>query len=321
MKRMNIIHTVTLLIITVIIVSVIACSNNQKTVIPESMKYLGETPPGTEARLFYGGDFVPNEKGEKRCFNVAFSPLGNEMFFSYYQGTREKQHPEYRIMTFKFKDGKWIEPTAASFSGTYSDVDINFSPDGNYLFFASTRKHFETADLCLYFSKRTPDGWSEPVYMSDEGDSIYGEVLPSMSQKGNLFFRSSRPESYSDVDVYRAKWNGGTIYDVQNLGPNVNSEFGQTDPAIAPDESYVLFVSSRPDVYDGAYLIYVSFQIGDNEWTESVLLGPEVNSEIGAGAPTITPDGKYLFFKKRRGENRGIYWISTKVIEDMREDL
>ena len=102
-------------------------------------KYLGQTPPGLTAKLFYSGDFVKNVKGEKRSFNVAFSPDGTEMFFSYYKGTEEKPHPEYEIKTFKLINNEWVGPKTASFSGTYSDVDINFSPDGKYVFFASDR--------------------------------------------------------------------------------------------------------------------------------------------------------------------------------------
>jgi hypothetical protein len=87
-----------------------------------------------------------------------------------------------------------------------------------------------------------------------------------------------------------------------------------------PDESYILFVSSRPE--DGNLLqIYVSFQIGDNQWTQAVRLGPEVNTKAQAGAPTLSADGKYLFFKRRDEPERGLYWISTEVIDDIRSKV
>ena len=117
--------------------------------------------------------------------------------------------------------------------------------------------------------------------------------------------------------MYRVKFKEGIFSDIKNLGPNVNSKHGQTDPAIAKDESFIVFVSKRPEM-NNVISIYVSFQIGDNEWTKAIPLGDEVNSEFGAGAPTISPDGKYLFFKKRSGDVRGIYWISTDYIEKFR---
>ena len=48
-----------------------------------------------------------------------------------------------------------------------------------------------------------------------------------------------------------------------------------------------------------------------------------------AGIPTISPDGKYLFFKLGcRGDldvehgttNRDIWWVSTKIIEELKDN-
>jgi len=279
--------------------------------------YFGQKPPGLKAELFHSGTLVTSKRRAKRDFNLAFSPKGDELFFSYYKGTEDKPDPAYEILTYKQKDGVWIGPETASFSGYHSDVDINFSPDGNYIFFASSRPDPTFDGLMIFFSQKVGDNWTNPVKADGEVNSDSGEVLPSLSEKGNFFFRSDRAGGYGGSDLYRAKFNDGHFTEVKNLGPNVNSEFGQTDPAIAKDESYVVFVSRRPGM-NNVISIYVSFQIGDNDWTPAVPLGSEVNSEFGAGAPTISPDGKYLFFKKRTGDVRGIYWISTLYIEKLR---
>ena len=107
---------------------------------------------------------------------------------------------------------------------------------------------------------------------------------------------------------------------MKNLGPNVNSTYGEINSVIAPDESYILFCTSRPE-NDNKQQIYISFQIGENIWTKAELVGPEINTEAGSGAPTFTADGKYLFFKKGSEPWRGIYWISTEVIENLKKDI
>ncbi|MBI9060267.1 MAG: PD40 domain-containing protein [Labilibaculum sp.] len=280
-------------------------------------KYLGQTPPGLTAELFYGGELVEHEKGERRSFNIAFSPDGKEMFFSYYKGTTEKPHPEYEIKTFKLINNKWVGPETASFSGIFSDVDINFSPDGKYIFFSSDRPQPHSANLDIYYSVKTEDGWSDPIYAGTNINTIESEVYPSLSKKGNIFFRSSRSGSYGGSDLYRAEWVNGNFINVKNLGPNVNSPFGQSNAVIAPDESYILLCTSRPEEGDIGH-IYISFQIDNNIWTKAVSLGPEVNTEAGAGSPTLTPDAKYLIFKKRSGINRGNYWISMEIIEELK---
>ncbi|PWL39650.1 hypothetical protein DKG77_02120 [Flagellimonas aquimarina] len=280
-------------------------------------KYLGEKPPGIMAKLFHGGKLVEHEKGEKRSFNVAFSPDGNEMFFSYYKGTAEKPYPSYEIKTFKLINNEWVGPKTASFSGKYSDVDINFSPDGNYVFFASDRPQPNSVGLDIYYSLKTTNGWSEPIYAGTDVNTTEGEVYPSVSEKKNIFFRSSRSGGYGADDIYRADWLNGNFVNVKNLGPNVNSSYGESNSIIAPDESYILFCTSRPE-NDNVQQIYISFQIGENIWSKATLIGDQVNTEAGSSAPTLTPDGKYLFFKKIKEPHRGLYWISTAVFEEVK---
>ena len=272
--------------------------------------YLGQAPPGLIAQKFNNGVLV----GDKRSFNVSFSPDGKELFFSYYKGTAGKPHPEYEIRTYRQVDDIWHGPEVASFSGTHSDVDITFSPDGNYLFFASDRPHPDSAGLDIYYVERDGEGWSEPIHAGAEVNSRYGEVLPCLSKKGNLFFRSDRPGGFGGADIYRAEWIDGAFGAVTNLGPGVNTEYGETDPIIAPDESYLLYDAIRPE-HDNIPQIYVSFQIEDNVWSKGVSLGEAVNKKEGTSAPTLSPDGKYLFFKHRQGADRGLYWISADIVE------
>ena len=278
--------------------------------------YLGQKPPGLKAKKFNNGVLV----GDKFSFNVSFSPDLKELFFSYYKATEERPHPEYEIKTFKQVDGIWHGPETASFSGTYSDVDITFSPDGKYLFFASDRPHPRSAGLDIYYMEKRENRWSDPIYAGTEVNTSYGEVLPCLSSKGNLFFRSDRPGGYGEADIYKAEWIDGKFTNVTNFGPGVNTEYGETDPIVAADESYILYDTIRPE-HDNIPQIYVSFKLRDNTWSKGVSLGDAVNKKQGTSAPTLSPDGKYLFFKHRQGEDRGIHWISTKIIKILKKKI
>ncbi len=279
--------------------------------------YFGQTPPGINVEKFNGGSFFEEENNRKRSFNLAFSPSGDEMFFSYYKGTKEMPHPEYEIKTSSYINGEWTYPETASFSGIYSDVDITYSPDGKYIFFASDRPQPHSIGLDIYYSVKTDDGWSEPIYAGTDINTNEGEVYPSVSSKNHVFFRSSRTGGYSESDLYKADWKHGNFINVQNLGPNVNSPYGQSNAVISADESYILLCTKRPD--SEKWQIFVSFQLDENNWTSAVSLGPQVNTQAGASAPTITPDGNYIIFSKRRGPDRGLYWVSTELIEKIRE--
>ncbi|QMU66603.1 MAG: hypothetical protein GKR88_00890 [Flavobacteriaceae bacterium] len=49
-------------------------------------------------------------------------------------------------------------------------------------------------------------------------------------------------------------------------------------------------------------------------------LGSEVNSNFAETCPSITPDGKYLFFGRynEKRELSNFYWVSTEIIEKLR---
>jgi Tol biopolymer transport system component len=279
-------------------------------------KYLGQKPPGLKAIKFNKGVLI----GDKRSFNVSFSPDGKELFFSHSIGTADRPYPEYEVLCFRQEGGVWYGPELAFFSGRYSEVDVTFSPDGKKLFFTSDRSHPDSADMDIYYLEKKENSWSQPIYAGTEVNTVHNEVHAVFSAKGNLFFASNRPGGFGDKDLYRAEWINGKFTHVTNLGPQVNSEYLDSDCFVAQDESYIVFDTIRPE--DGGQpQIYVSFQTGENIWTKAVSVGGTVNTREGSSAPTLSPDGKYLFFKRRLGKDRGIHWISTKIIENLKKTI
>ncbi len=277
--------------------------------------YLGKNPPGITAEVFDTGEIT----GDTRIFNFSFSPDGNELFFSHYIGTPEQKQPEYVIKHMRRINNEWYGPETASFSGVFSDCDISFSPDGQMLFFASElRPHAETGNnMDIYYLKRENGKWSEAIHAGTEVNSTDGEVHATLSEKGNLFFRSGRPGGYGSADIYTAEFVDGAFINAKNLGPEVNTEYMETDCFIAADESYLLFNTVRPE-HDNKPQIYVSFQIEKDRWTKGMSLGDAVNIKEPTMGSIVSPDGKYLFFV-RRGKERGVYWISTDVIRNLKE--
>ena len=64
----------------------------------------------------------------------------------------------------------------------------------------------------------------------------------------------------------------------------------------------------------------LSYQ-GKNRWSEAINLGPKINTGAAERFPSVTPDGKYLFFL-RVSDGSDFYWVSAKIIETLKpEDL
>ncbi len=96
----------------------------------------------------------------------------------------------------------------------------------------------------------------------------------------------------------------------------VNTEASEAYPSIAPDESYVIFDSSRPGER-GKGDLCICFRLADGSCSQahnSAIL----NTEDFDWCPTVSPDGKYLFLTRNGTGKADIYWVDARIIEELR---
>ena len=99
----------------------------------------------------------------------------------------------------------------------------------------------------------------------------------------------------NNFGIYRAEFIDGEYTKPELLPPGINAVEGVLNwtPFIAPDESYLLFCSTRFNARQG---LFIAFRLPDGTWTEAYNLGETINTERGVRFPTLSPDGKFLFF-------------------------
>jgi len=250
--------------------------------------------PLTEPKVFAEGVISTGDME----LNAAFTPDGKTIYF-----TKRTPRPQlWAILESHFVRGKWSTPGVASFSGQYSDFDPIVSPDGSKLFWSSNRpvEGQSGTSFDLWMVERTAGGWGEPRHLDGPVNSQASEAYPSVTRDGTLYFASTRPGGAGGYDIYRSRLVNGRYGEPENLGDSVNSKFSDGDPYIAPDESYLIFVSyNRPEgVGDGD--LYISFN-RNSTWSKAENLGPSVNSTALDFCPIVSPDGRYLFFTSERG--------------------
>jgi Tol biopolymer transport system component len=111
----------------------------------------------------------------------------------------------------------------------------------------------------------------------------------------------------------------GRYIEAENVGAPVNTEHREFDPCIAPDGSFLLFISNRPGSPDREYDMYVSFRSQDDAWSEPRAVGSALGKN--PGLPTLTSDGRFLFFVgnfSSAAEEWNIYWVDAKVLDPFR---
>jgi Tol biopolymer transport system component len=166
---------------------------------------------------------------------------------------------------------------------------------------------------------RTNQGFSHSRRLEAPVSSEKRDAWASLADNGNLYFMSNRDGGYGHWDIYKAEYEDGGYENVKNIGRPVNSEVSEADPAIAPDESYLLFCSHRPGGF-GESDLYITFRKQDGTWSTPQNMGPGINTPFSDEKPYITQDGKYLFFSNDKRGNLEIYWVDAKIIEKFRPD-
>ncbi|HLY68356.1 MAG TPA: hypothetical protein VKR53_01430, partial [Puia sp.] len=122
--------------------------------------------------------------------------------------------------------------------------------------------------------------------------------FPSVAANGNLYFYSNK---VTGSGIYCSKFEDGKYAKPEKLDSTINKKnTSSIDDCISTDEKFIIFASyGRPDSKGGGDL-YISFNINGG-WSEAVNLGEPINSYAREFCPSITPDGKYLFFTSTRG--------------------
>jgi len=119
-------------------------------------------------------------------------------------------------------------------------------------------------------------------------------------------------------DLYLSEYNDGKYANPVNLEV-LNTQFHEWDPYIAPDESYLIFCSTRPGGM-GQDDLYISYRNNQNQWSKPILLDDRFNSSRSENRPYVTHDGRYFFFTSSRKGNRDIYWVDAKIIEELKPE-
>ncbi len=180
--------------------------------------------------------------------------------------------------------------------------------DGKELYFST--------NVDIWKLKRENGIWSNPIKLDVPINTDWNEGHPSLSKKGTLYFHSFENDAYKNSIYYSMLEND--TYRNRTKIDILSAEGDAGDPAIAPDESFIVFASSRKSGF-GLCDLYISFKIR-NEWTAPKNLGSKINTPDWELGPMISADGKYLFFYRRDNWNNAkyskIYWVSLKSIKE-----
>lgn len=277
--------------------------------------YFGQTPPGDSAVIFAPGIISLSDRKESQ---IAFSSNRNECYFTI------SVNGLFKIYYTKNINNKWSKQEEVSLSENQNTAFPFLSADGNRIYF--TNFYNDWSGIDIWMAERTTGGWSDPLLLPSPINSDKNDLYFTETANNVIYFSSSRPGGFGGGDIWYIRTLSNQSLQAENLGVIVNSSSSDISPCIAPDESFLIFSSDRPGGY-GFQDLYICFNKGNNRWTTPVNMerrGAKINIPGRHQlVPSLSPDGKYLFFARHShdGQTSDIYWVSTKVIDDIKKEV
>lgn len=215
----------------------------------------------------------------------------------------------YELVDFRRQVDSLIPPKGVflnmgeNLNSEYEDYGPSLSADNETLFFGTKRnrrtiKGVEHINEDIYFSTKDENGeWAEAQPL--EGiNSQFNDGAPNLTRDGNTlyFVRCESPDGLGRCDLYVAnKQPDGTWGNVQNLGPNVNTEHWDSHPALSHSEDTLYFVSDRPGGF-GANDIYFTYKNKHGQWMPAQNMGPIINTRGNDLSPFYHPVHHVFYF-------------------------
>ncbi len=262
--------------------------------------YFGQETPELIPKLFAPG-IVSN--AQRHEYGVSFSAGLDAMYFT------AEDNGRAAVYFSTLENNRWTKPAKANLSNgsAKQEYGARVSAGGGTLFFSTES---EQGDNNIWFATRSGDAWGEP------------SLLKPGSNNGNLAFASLARWG----DIYYHNLVDGKLYYAPRFSRQypyqypVNIAYG-TNGQVSPDQHYLLVEAHKDNDPNKDKDLFVYFKQEDGTWSQPVALGNGVNTPRAEGRPSLTSDGKFLFFSRydKQGGNANIYWVSADVIQIAKE--
>ncbi|WP_375437403.1 OmpA family protein [uncultured Hymenobacter sp.] len=139
------------------------------------------------------------------------------------------------------------------------------------------------------------------------------QYFPALTADNRFLLFTGRPAADSGEDLFISRMNkDGSIGDPTSISPFINTTYNEGAGAISGDGKTLVFAScDRPNSVGNCDL-YISRRTGNN-WSKPLNLGRTVNSPEWDSQPTLSADGRSLYFTstRRGGQGQEDIYVTT----------
>ncbi len=249
-------------------------------------------------------------------FSEAYFKLGQ-----FYESTRNQENAlKYYGKTIQLKPNEAIFTQAYTYIGTRLMRAGNYEKAKDYLSFSlknspsnsqivkQLTKQIEQCSFGIEAQKKSV------TFNSAEMGSIINfknkQYFPVLTADNETLIFTARSDD-GDENLYTSQLKDGKWTEPKSISSKINSPFNEGTCSISADGHTLVFTSCDGKDSFGSCDLYISKKLGE-EWSTPQNLGENINSPFWDAQPSLSNDGRVLYFSSERkgGYGRKDLWIS-----------
>lgn len=292
------------------------CNNGEILVQKPVRVFIDNVGPSVNTQFPEYGAIISADESEMIFTSKRSSTTGGKL------DPDDGQYLEDLYISFN-KNGNWSPATnmGAPINTNEDDATSGISIDGQTL--------YVYRDGDIYETHLKGITWTKPEHMSSKINTQFKETSVSLSPDSKtLYFVSDRPGGFGDRDIYKSVMDPkGKWGDAQNLGPVINTQYGEEGISMQADGK-TLYFSSQGHNSMGGYDIFKSVY-ENGHWSDPENLGYPINTADDDIFISISASGRHGYYTSIRQRGYGdkdIYMITflgpeKPVVQSNEDDL
>ena len=273
--------------------------------------YLGQQPPGMNPEIFAPGIVSTADFEHSK---LEFTADGSTCYWAAQPAGNESGSLTQKIWFVTKHDNAWARPQQLPVDQVGSRSATVYPLTEDIIYIGSDDKLATEAHSLKYDVYRIDKAHKTVEKITDKFPMLKTCWSFSFAKNGNLYYDKSEGETFN---IYCSEYDNGVYAEPQKLNSSINDGNTSVHPFVSPDESCLIFCSFRPGG-QGIADLYISFRQKDGTWSDALNMGDTINTEMLERFPSVSPDGKYLFFTRNKGEISDFYWVNAGIIEKLR---
>lgn len=224
----------------------------------------------------------------------------------------------YALEQINFPKNVTFALVDSNINSVHDDYYPFVSDDGFTLFYSSNRTYvddFEDYISNVFYSESKKGNWSTGVVLP-EVTTYDNEEAVGLSPEGDkILVYANGDYSTHDIKLINRKGSKFSLASSSELPSDINTEGVEMGACFSTDGNTLYYVSDKRGGRGGLD-IYVSKKNSSGVWEPSQSIGTTINTEYDENFPSLSSDGKMLYFASKGHQGFGGYDLFSSFYND-----